>query len=100
MDPRSSLAMDSAGNLYGTTAMGGAGSRYGEGTVFEIAAGTRKKTTLYKFKGGGDGDMPEGALLIDGAGHLYGTTFRGGTGCQQRSDLGPGCGTVFEIVRK
>jgi uncharacterized repeat protein (TIGR03803 family) len=100
MDPRAGLVMDSAGNLYGTTAMGGIDSLFGQGTVFEIAAGTHEKTTLYSFKGGRDGDMPEGALLIDGAGDLYGTTFRGGTGCPQTADLGPGCGTVFEIVRK
>lgn len=100
VDPRGGLVMDSAGNLYGTTATGGIDSQFGDGTVFEIAAGTHRKTTLYRFKGGRDGDMPNGALIMDRAGDLYGTTFGGGTNCPTGKDLGPGCGTVFEIIRK
>jgi uncharacterized repeat protein (TIGR03803 family) len=96
-----SLIMDSAGNLYGTTSSGGScSSRYGCGTVFEIAAGSRNKTTLYEFKGGRDGATPEGALVMDRAGNLYGTTFRGGENCPTGVDLGPGCGTVYELVHQ
>lgn len=99
MDPRSGLARDSAGNVYGTTYSGGVNCQFGCGTVFEIAAGTHKKTVLYRFKGGRDGAGPEGELFMDSAGNLYGTTFGGGSNCRKRMELGPGCGTVFEIIR-
>ena len=100
MDPRGGLARDSAGNVYGTTYSGGANCAFGCGIVFEIAAGTHDEIVLYRFKGGRDGAGPEGALFIDNDGNLYGTTFAGGSNCQKRMELGPGCGTVFEIVRK
>ncbi|MFZ0690378.1 MAG: choice-of-anchor tandem repeat GloVer-containing protein [Acidobacteriaceae bacterium] len=69
------LIMDSAGNVYGTTASGGANS---QGTVFKIdAAGT--ETILHSFAASGtDGQSPEGGLIMDGAGNLYGTTVFGG----------------------
>ena len=96
------LVMDSAGNLFGVTSSGGecAVSRYGCGTVFEIAAGSHKKTTLYRFKGGRDGETPEGALVMDHAGDLFGTTSLGGKNCPAGAEIGPGCGTIFEIIRK
>src|SRR5208282_5611887 len=53
--PAGSLVLDAAGNLYGTTAAGGA---YGSGTVFQIAPGagdTWTETVLYSFTGGADG---------------------------------------------
>ena len=100
MEP-DSLVMDSAGSLYGTTAGGGSGcDRYGCGTVFEIPSGSHKKITLYRFKGGRDGASPEGALVMDRAGNLYGTTFDGGENCPTVVEFGPGCGTVYEIVRQ
>jgi uncharacterized repeat protein (TIGR03803 family) len=43
---------------------------------------------LYSFQGGPDGMQPEGPLVSDQAGNLYGTTFYGGT---------DGLGTVFEL---
>ncbi len=69
--PWAGLAMDNAGNLYGTTTEGGAND---DGTVFKIdAAGA--ETVLYSFKGGTtDGQGPFSSLIIDGAGNLYGTT--------------------------
>ncbi len=42
------LIMDSSGNLYGTTLMGGASS---VGTVFELAHGSGTITTLASFNG-------------------------------------------------
>lgn len=99
MDPRGGLARDGAGNLYGTTYSGGVNCPFGCGTVFEIAAGTHEETVLYMFKGGRDGTGPQGQLFIDSAGNLYGTTFGGGSNCRERMELGPGCGTVFEIIR-
>ena len=46
--------MDSSGNLYGTTAYGGA---IGDGTVFELAKGSGTITTLASFNGT-DGAYP------------------------------------------
>ena len=79
------LVADSAGNLYGTTSDGGAN---GDGTVFEIAAGTHALSTLATFNGA-NGASPVAALAIDASGNLFGTTQSGGT----YND-----GTVFEIA--
>ncbi len=72
--PLAGLIQDSAGNLYGTTAGGGAA---GGGTVFKItSAGV--ETVLHSFTGGTDGASPEAGLIQDSAGNLYGTTTTGG----------------------
>lgn len=99
MEPRGGLVMDDSGDLFGTTYSGGMKCRFGCGTVFEIAAGNHEETVLYRFRGGRDGRGPEGELSMDSAGNLYGTTFSGGTDCARATELGPGCGTVFEIIR-
>ena len=73
------LAIDSAGNLYGTSATGGA---YGYGAVYELVAGaggTWTEKVLYNFKGLNDGAGPFGsALVLDIAGNLYGADPQGG----------------------
>src|SRR5438552_3303674 len=62
------------GDLYGPTFSGGSG---GAGTIFKLATdGTLN--TLYSFMGGSDGNTPEGRLVRDGNGNLYGTTYGGG----------------------
>jgi|HubBroStandDraft_6_1064221.scaffolds.fasta_scaffold04124_3 uncharacterized repeat protein (TIGR03803 family) len=88
--PYSGLASDSAGNLYGTTAFGGAFSR---GTVFELAA-TGKETVLYSFSGGTDGAYPFAGLVVGDGGVLYGTTNSGGDAA---CNYGSGCGVVFKM---
>jgi uncharacterized repeat protein (TIGR03803 family) len=93
--PTSGVIRDSAGNLYGTTPVGGVVSCFGIGcgTVFKVdSSGTQ--TVLYSFTAGADGLSPSGALVRDSAGNLYGTTAQGGgSGCSG----GFGCGTVFKI---
>ncbi|HEY7981288.1 MAG TPA: choice-of-anchor tandem repeat GloVer-containing protein, partial [Candidatus Eremiobacteraceae bacterium] len=76
--PLGDLLQDSAGNLYGTTFLGGPGncSVTGCGTIYKIDV-SGKKTTLYRFHGG-DGYGPMGGLIRDAAGNLYGTTGGGG----------------------
>ena len=75
--PFDSVVFDSSGNLYGTTAEGGA---HGKGTVFKMATnGT--VTTLYSFSGTvspPDGATPFAPLIIDSSGNLCGTTSQGG----------------------
>jgi uncharacterized repeat protein (TIGR03803 family) len=90
--PEGSLIMDSAGNLYGTTFNGGSKycSEIGCGTVFSLSSNGGAETIIHRFTGytKGDGSNPSGALLMDGAGNLYGTTQGGGA---------TGGGSVFKI---
>jgi len=98
--PRSALIFDSQGNLYGTTAEGGnLGYTCGEGcgTVFELSPagnGTWTEHVLYVFcqsEGCPDGSGPNGPLIFDSHGNLYGTTSGGGSSNQY------GEGVVFEL---
>lgn len=73
--PAGGLFADGAGNLYGTTWYGGSATL---GTVFKISK-SGKETVLYSFKDGTDGNTPNGDLVLDQAGNLYGTTSQGGT---------------------
>ncbi len=85
--PDTGLLMDSVGNLYGTTYVGG---KYGAGTVFRVTP-TGKENTMHSFGSTPtDGEDPAHVVLVmDRLGNLYGTTFFGGT---------HGDGTVFEIT--
>ena len=88
-NPIGGLVRDTAGNFYGTTFAGGGTGCGGPGcgTVYKLDS-TGKETVLCRFSGGQDGSQPEGTLLLDTAGNLYGTTSTGGA---------YGWGTVFEI---
>jgi hypothetical protein len=102
--PRGDLVFDSAGNLYGATEFGGGFGICDQniylycGAVFELSppktkGGKWTEKVLHGFKGGADGANPNGGLLLDSTGAIYGTTaWGGGTTCQ-----GPGCGTAFEL---
>jgi uncharacterized repeat protein (TIGR03803 family) len=73
----SPVIFDSMGNLYGSTSMGGAKR---QGVVFQLtpAEGGWKETVLHSFLGSKkDGGSPAGALVMDGAGNIYGTASRG-----------------------
>jgi uncharacterized repeat protein (TIGR03803 family) len=77
--PIGDLARDSAGNLYGTTYLGGNGPLgSGGGVVFKISP-AGKETVLYSFTDGADGGYPYGGVTRDSSGNLYGTTTLGGT---------------------
>ncbi len=92
--PYGGMIVDSAGNLYGTTDSGGGGpcGLGGCGTVFKIAIGGAE-TVLHAFQGGSDGAAPEGNLVRDGNGNLYGAALYDGNGL----NCG-GCGTIFKIT--
>jgi uncharacterized repeat protein (TIGR03803 family) len=84
--PAASVVFDQAGNLYGTTRLGGPDNA---GTVFKLAHvnGAWKESVLFSFTGGNDGGSPQAALTIVGNA-LIGTTPSGGT---------YGNGTVFGL---
>lgn len=72
--PQQAMTLDSSGNLYGTAVHGG---RYGDGVVFEIPRGGKERV-LYDFTGGADGSSPDGSLIRENDGTLYGTANTGG----------------------
>ena len=88
-NPVGGLVSDAAGNLYGTTYQGGDPNCHstGCGVVFELSAAGQEKI-LHTFESN-DGELPEGTLVRDRKGDLFGTTSNGGTG---------GGGTVFEVT--
>ena len=66
------LVLDSSGNVYGTTLQAGA---HDYGVVFELVRGSNgswSEKVLHAFAGGVDGSSPEGGLIFDAAGNLYG----------------------------
>jgi uncharacterized repeat protein (TIGR03803 family) len=88
--PSAALVLATNGDLYGTTATGGANVT---GTVFKITPGGAL-TTLYNFcsqSGCTDGANPTGGLIQAAGGNLYGTTYN-------RGAAGGGHGTVFKIA--
>jgi uncharacterized repeat protein (TIGR03803 family) len=90
--PLANLVFDAAGNLYGTTLIGGASQA---GTVFKLsppAAGQTQwsESLLYEFSGAnGDGQFPYSSLTFDGSGNIYGSSFLGGASNE---------GMAFELV--
>jgi uncharacterized repeat protein (TIGR03803 family) len=91
--PNDSLVFDGAGNLYGTTLIGGAAN---EGAVFQLTppesgGDSWTETVLYSFRASDDGNSPLGNVIFDRAGNLFSTTWQGGT-------YGDQGGTVFELT--
>jgi hypothetical protein len=106
--PAGGVILDQAGNLYGTTAYGGAGhcillgGDVGCGTVYELTPPTRQggvwtETVIYSFQGGNDGYLPMGNLVFDSAGNLYGATYYGGGFGVCNQGIYPYCGTIFKL---
>jgi hypothetical protein len=95
--PFAGVTFDSSGNLYGDTIQGY--DPYQLGIVFQLvpANGSWTENILYGFTGkkNQDGWSPEGNLILDKAGNIYGTTIYGGIGCGLY-----GCGTVFELSQQ
>ncbi len=91
--PVSSLVMDAAGDLFGTTSEDGGPFSCGLiscGTVFELvnSAGSYAEKVLYTFSES-DGANPLAGLIMDSSGNLYGTASNGGA---------YGLGTAFELT--
>jgi len=86
------VVRDAAGNLYGTTKVGGSDNN---GKVFKFDA-TGNETVLYDFAGGSsDGSSPDTGVTIQN-GYLYGTTECGGSG-KSAYCHGAGAGVVFKL---
>jgi len=85
----SSVILDSSGTLYGTTDASGEPPNFTAGsTMFKLApASGGWHETVYHFWTS-HATNPNGGLISDAAGNLYGTTNGGGS---------YECGTVFEI---
>lgn len=86
--PRGLLLFDASGNLYGIT-----NAYKGAGTVYELSPSSSgwTKQVLYTFTGGTDGANPQGNLLMDSAGRIYG-------GAQDGGSVTCGCGTIFRLT--
>jgi|SRR5579871_99986 len=93
----SGLAIDKAGNLYGTTYSGGGTGCGGDGcgTVFKVRS-DGKETVLHAFVGGSDGANPISEPFRDTSGDLYGVTSYGGENGEGCPD--DGCGTIFKVT--
>jgi uncharacterized repeat protein (TIGR03803 family) len=86
-DPNAGLTADTAGNLFGTTQLGGT---FTCGTVFKLAAGTHAFSTLVSINPAADpGIGPLASVLLDASGNLYGTTYFQGA---------DNAGTVFKVA--
>jgi uncharacterized repeat protein (TIGR03803 family) len=80
-----SKTVDAKSNLYGTTSGGG---DFNHGTIFKIDK-LGNESVLHSFTGAeGDGENPNGDLLLDSQSNIYGTTSSGGA---------MGVGTVFKV---
>ena len=95
--PPAGIIRDSAGNLFGTTFEGGSatdcfgGPILGCGTIFELDS-SGSESVLHRFVGS-DGGFPNGPLVMDTAGNLYGTTIQSGTVANPG-----GAGVVFKLT--
>ena len=86
-----SLIVDAAGNLYGTSSWGGNDYRdcgFGCGTVFRVTK-SGVLSVLHSFGAPPDGEIPTASLFRDAKGNLFGSTSRGGSA---------GCGIIFQIT--
>ncbi len=93
------LTMDESGNMYGAAQYGGSppnpAACFGNGCGVVFKLGRKgKMETLYTFTGQADGFLPNGPVLLDGKGNLYGNTEFGG---ELACNSGFGCGVVFKL---
>jgi uncharacterized repeat protein (TIGR03803 family) len=89
------IVFDNAGAMYGT--LEGGGDTNGDcgvigcGVVYKLISsnGTWTESVLYTFTGSTDGQFPQGGVIFDGSGNLYGGAVTGGSGQG---------GTVFQLT--
>ena len=92
-NPAGDLTLDQSGNIYGTTIGGGGNCDIGApcGTIYELtpSGGGWTITILYFPQNDNNGFEPEGGVIFDTSGNLYGVFFGGGP---------YGFGTVYELL--
>lgn len=88
-EPWGRLVRDTQGNFYGTTYADGS-FHFSFGVVFKLTA-DGVESVLHSFTGGSDGGHPNGDLILDAHGNLYGTTPAVSRGTH---------GTVFQITQQ
>ena len=97
-EPYGAPIFDKTGNLYGVTFLGGA---YTNGTVYELKAGSWTEEILHSFDvAAGDGQSPQGSLVMDSAGNLYGVTPLGGAEGSRPIWMCAACSNSFDIARE
>lgn len=86
--PWSGVLLDSSGNAYGTTPAGGPNNT---GTIYQLtpSGDTWSEMDIYDFPNPSNGSVPEGGLIADSSGNLYGTATGGSPG---------GAAAVFELT--
>lgn len=102
-NPSSAVVLDSAGDVYGMTEVGGIGVCHPPnifhfalncGTVYKLtprSGGSWTESITYNFdRGGGRAVYPSSSLLLDKAEDLFGTSNAGGNGI----------GTVFQLHQR
>ena len=89
--PSGGLIADSSGNVYGLNILGGTGEGgVGAGVVYRLNG--NKLTPLYPFcseQNCADGSAPNGTLIMDPRGRLFGVTSQGGPNSA--------AGAIFEL---
>jgi hypothetical protein len=103
-EPLGGPILDQAGNLYGTTEVGGdhnvGNDTGGAGVVFELTPGAPwTETVLHSFCSQSnctDGAFPTGNLVQDASSNLLGVTTAGGRNCQRNQ--GFGCGVIYRLA--
>jgi uncharacterized repeat protein (TIGR03803 family) len=118
--PSGTPALDSVGNLYGTTVYGGIGRcndvYKGCGTVWKMtpSGGEYTEEVLHSFQSGPGlfgccfsiqaPDLPLPGVVLDSSGNIYGMTTYGGNPsyCQEKGKKTDqqGCGALFELARR
>jgi uncharacterized repeat protein (TIGR03803 family) len=94
-EPYASLAVDTDGNLYGTTYNGG---NFNLGMTFKLTAkgSTWTETVIHSFEGYAkkDGAYPYyNGVTVDADGNVWGTTYQGGSSAANNLNYG----TVYEL---
>jgi hypothetical protein len=105
-NPVGGLTFDRAGNLWGTTVLGGLNSLpdfYGPGVLYELTptGSGWSYATVYQFRDNTtDGGLPMASLTVASDGTMYGTSSVGGIGLCAYDTYYTGCGTIFTVAQQ